>query len=180
MTRPELSKISCDQIITKLDDLVVIYEEDKLTLDDICKLVNANNDNNDNIQGAHFVATTGHYCYPVLESKQEPRLLGYVSYFELDNRLKTIKEQGIVPMDTRVTFTNTESMNGYHSFSSLLYKDQQVCHSKLSILTIYEIFDKLKIQIIFVSFNCEGNYLKGIISQRDIIQIVNGDKKVSI
>ncbi|OWB66129.1 hypothetical protein B5S30_g1465 [[Candida] boidinii] len=180
MTRPELSKISCDEIITKLDDLVVIYEEDKLTLDDICKLVNANNDNNDNIQGVHDAATTGHYCYPVLESKQEPRLLGYVSCFELDNRLKTIKEQGVVPMDTRATFTNTESINGYHSFSSLLYKDQQVCNSKLSILTIYEIFDKLKIQIIFVCFNCEGNYLKGIISQRDIIQIVNGDKKVSI
>ncbi|OWB64072.1 hypothetical protein B5S29_g5107 [[Candida] boidinii] len=190
MTNPELSKISCDKIITKLDDLVVIYEEDKLTLADISKLINANNENNDNnnnainnnnnIQDDHDGDATAHYCYPVLESKREPKLLGYVSYFELNNRLKTIKTEGIVPMDTRATFTSTESIDGYHSFSSLLYKDQQVCHSKLSILTIYEIFDKLKIQIIFVCFNCEGNYLKGIISQRDIIQIVNGERKVSI
>ncbi|ODV86224.1 hypothetical protein CANARDRAFT_196787 [[Candida] arabinofermentans NRRL YB-2248] len=158
LSKCELATIGSDKLMVDASQLSVLYDDYMITLDTLIQMSSQ---------------CPSRYGYPVLKSKENPQLIGHITWYEMSLELEKVKNDSIVSMDTVVQFSSKEP--GTYSLQHLLtpINDLYIISSSFNVLTVYEIIDKLKIPNLFLCYNNANYQFKGMINRDDLIEMVN-------
>lgn len=140
-----LSILSCEDFLKPVEEIVAIYNE-ALEFDSLNDLVNN-------------YSFTG---FPVLNNREEKKLLGWCSRREL--YLVLIEFEG---------YTGHLSFEQGGIFNKILSQTEYtILPSSMPILTAYALFDKLSLQLLFFCYPNRDLVFKSLMTKKDLIEII--------
>ncbi|ODV95310.1 hypothetical protein PACTADRAFT_3013 [Pachysolen tannophilus NRRL Y-2460] len=158
LIKPLLSVVECRNFLKPVDDLIILYEE-------------SNGNNFEYLK--NLLSTHKYQGFPVLNNAKDKNLLGWCSSYELKQELDKVKEiEGVTLSEQFFTFLVPRDGDEKYSLNPILSTDLFVFSSNLSILTIYSIFNKLCIRVAIFCYPGKGQKLRGILTKKDLIEIV--------
>jgi chloride channel 3/4/5 len=136
-----------------LDEIEAIYLEDVITLESLQLLTQLK------YQGV-----------PILKSRVQPRLFGWLSLADLDDELLRIHAASDhVNSQRRVVFTNTDNDDGAHNLSDIVEKGYITLSPELPLPSLVDVFFNMKPR--YVLF-CEDGLFCSLLTLRDVSGIV--------
>lgn len=161
MSISSFSMMTVTQLMISLDEAAVLFDDGSFKIEELLQIP---------------TSQSGH---PILNSREDKKLIGFISSAQLQHELLKCKEY---PTNTvqlsDLSSIEADSMISNISSSVTAIEDLFVVNAGFNLLTTYEAMDKLKLEEIFV---CETgtNKFQGIVMKNDLIKLVqSGDKKL--
>ncbi|VEU21047.1 DEKNAAC101969 [Brettanomyces naardenensis] len=158
MTISQLSTTTAAQLMSSIDELEVIWDNKTTTLRMLKEL------------------PASPYGHPILKSPFDPQLIGFVTSYEIAQKLDSIPSEYLASPDSIVQFTELDQ--GCFSMRDIItpVEDLFVVNPNFSLLTAYQVLDKLKMSNIFVC-HAGSSKCRGMISKQDLVELVHSEDR---